>query len=533
MKDLLLQVLGESDTQIDGDPGSDILKNCNTKKEIEDLVELYKDAVKFPILEQFYKDYKNSEPPILGIILTDQSEWIKQSRGNTGDAWKQIGSTDGIWWQDSITAWCHEKNIECYPLPFKIQPGKHKGVADWEEMAQTLGNNFLSNHITFKDRDILFKPSEEATPIKIRQIIIQHSSGTPALSSALYLWGIEQKIAGIENIKFVYIAKDDKNPPLLHTGEHWQWKFKNAQVQELLKISDFNGALAILDSNHKNYQQLKEGLEFLDRSVSFNLTQHDQFAKSKPDGVEPKKVIVDSKKGGEEEKFIVDPKTAIVERVAIAVWSEKAFRHRGHWMHWIIRVAGAFELTLLWLLYSQSNEQYYWVEKTIEDKQKLMYNFDYTVDEVHKLEISRIPISDIVSQLLMNGELKYKYKRPSKKKQDQEKEELEINLQVNAVQDREEWENFSKNFYTNNWELDENNKDLGFLAVRNQLYHLLMGDKVDKSLDKYNIDDEKHPAQVALNHLAYVIKLAGLEQEVKNKVNTYQEKVKKIEGWLV
>ncbi|MCT7965100.1 hypothetical protein NG799_01975 [Laspinema sp. D1] len=488
MKDLLLQVLGESDTQIKGKPGSEKLKNCGSKDALEKQVVRYKNDIKndveFPIIEQFYKIYEGSNAPILGIILTDQSKWIEDSRANTGDAWKKIGSTDGIWWQDSITAWCkaENKNIECYPLHFKIRPGPHNGVADWEQMAQTLGNNFLRNHITFKDRDILFKPSEEATPIKIRRIIIQHSSGTPALSSALYLWGIEQKIAGIENIEFVYIAKDDKNTPPFHTGKHWQWKFKNAQVQELLKISDFNGALAILDSQHEKYKELKEGLEFLDRSVSFNLNYHS----------------------------ILDTKTSLIERISIAVWSEKAFRQRRHWMHWMIRVAGAFELAILWLVYMQGGDKYEWTEKIVEEKPILHYKNSNPLIQVNPISVNRV-----VTELLANGHFK----------------DNDPPLTLAKIEDKK-WLEFCNKFYTNGWRVTPK-ISLPFIGLRNGLYHQLMGDKVDKFLDEYKIDDDKHPAQVALKYLDYVIELAGLKQEVENKVQTYQQKVKKIEGWLV
>ena len=70
-------------------------------------------------------------------------------------------------------------------------------------MARSI-NQTLNKIIQFQEDSLIFQP-DSSNSVKVDKIIIQHSSGTPALSSSLYLWGIEQKLAH-RAIEFVYIS---------------------------------------------------------------------------------------------------------------------------------------------------------------------------------------------------------------------------------------------------------------------------------------------------------------------------------------
>ena len=242
------------------------------------------------------------------------------------DVWNKTIASDGFWWKEVLTAWCEQQEIQLFPIHLNIDPNMEHGVADWEGMA-TLFKKQLANLIQFEEDSIQFHP-EQGQPTPIDEIIIQHSTGTPATSSALYLWGIEQKLAG-KDVDFIYISRQNTN---FHSGEQWQWRFKVPQIQQLFDIQDFSGALQLLSDYPDG--DFKENIKNLDRAISFNLTDL-------PD--------IDN-----------TPKGQVIERIAIALWSERAFRERGQWMHWYLRVAGAFELAIKCLVQVQAPEVYSW-----------------------------------------------------------------------------------------------------------------------------------------------------------------------------
>ncbi|WP_019488118.1 hypothetical protein [Kamptonema formosum] len=509
-KQLILQILGNSDVINNKDrnnpEGADILgdvgdleKICRAAKRHYEIFckECHLD---FPLLEKvkdkFGKDF------ILGIILTDQREWQHSRQDQEG--WKTLVKADGIWWRDALLKWCSQNKIECYAMQFKVKAGGN-GVADWEKMAADL-RPWLNEKICFQDSAIKFSPpprekdeeldsskdKNEAVantePIEIEKIIIQHSSGTPALTGALYLWGIEQKVAG-NSVEFIYLSKEDKICPDPHPGTQWQWRLKDPQIRELLKIQDFSGALKLLDRNHPNYKDLETSLVNLDKAVSLNLSDRDATATPDDWRIKPGRDM-------------------IIERVSIAYWSEKAFRERSQWMHWNLRIAGALELALFLLLEKQGNGNYQWEEH------KLMFT-----DTKQKVHI-RCDISQIVSSLLANG--KYEY--------DPSYSGSPIPLKANQITGSE-WANFKK-FYIDNWKLEEKpEKILGYIAVRNQLYHSLMGDRIDRMLDKKTVelnnrvDHPDHPSQVAVKWLNYIIRLAGLSDEVQKRADKYYYRV--------
>jgi hypothetical protein len=356
------------------------------------------------------------------------------------------------------------------------------GVADWEGMAQTI-ERFFASLILFEDNGIFFQP-QQGESIPVEKITVQHSSGTPALNGALYLWGIERKLTG-KTIDFVYISKENLECEP-HSGTHWQWHLKVPQIRELLKIQDFSGALQILQSHPHSIEEIETKLQELDRAVSLNLTGRSLTGRE-----------------------------GIIERVAIAVWSEKAFRDRSQWMHWYLRVAGAFELALFLLVEKQGNGKYEW--KGIK-----------FMDNSQKLEINRAPVSQIVQCL--NGT------------------RLELELfgksypfPLTSISAQPGWENFEQ-FYTrlntkqDGWTLTAipQGNCLGFTQIRNKLYHSLLGDIIDKELNERteelgSVTHPDHPAQVAVDYLHYIIDLAGLTDEVQERADRYRQIVQEIE----
>ncbi len=56
-----------------------------------------------------------------------------------------------------------------------------------------------------------------------------------------------------------------------------------------------------------------------------------------------------------------------------AVWSEKAFRERGQWMQWYLRIAGAFELAIACLVEYQGGNNYRWERDNQTQKPILQY----------------------------------------------------------------------------------------------------------------------------------------------------------------
>jgi hypothetical protein len=518
MTTLLLQILGNSDVEYEGGRGSEKLRG-KSKEEFLNYIsnKISPNKINFPIIKKLNNNLSSSETDILFcFILTDQSDWLKNhARIN----FKSVAKKDGIHWENSLKDWCKQQKINCHTIQFLVNPNTDNGVADWEDMAQDI-EKLLNNYIEFSEDSMGFKSTNNnenerlnLLPVPIDKIIIQHSSGTPALSSSLYLWGIERKIEG-RNIEFVYVSEqdededEDENNCEIHSGSHWQWRLKVPQIQELLKIQDFSGAIQLVKT-HQEYQQLEDilnSLKNLDHAVSLNLSGY-QFSA---------------------------PKDAMIERIAIALWSETAFRERGQWMHWYLRVAGAFELSILLLLEKQSQGAYTFEYKENKENKEspkkinLIYNYNNL-----KIPIALVNISSIVDNLLTKGEFEFEYRYREKKEDKTEN----IKLECEKVSD-DKWENFRINFYINNWKLDSNKgSSLGFLSVRNNLYHSLMGEYIDESLDSKtknlgDVKDSNHPSQIAINHLEYIIELSSLKDKVKNQVNAYKQKVEDLQELL-
>jgi hypothetical protein len=340
--------------------------------------------------------------------------------------------------------------------------------------------------IQFNSHNITFEPTPEQT-IEIDKIIVQHSSGTPALSSALYLWGIEQKLAKRE-IDFIYISRQE-SISYRHSGSHWQWRLKVPQIKQLLAIQDFAGAHELL-AEHPNIT-LQETCQKLDRAVSFNIAGN----------------IAD-------QNLVLTPSDEVIERISIALWSEKAFRERGQWMHWYLRVAGAFELALHCLIKQQGTGAYQWQKK--DEKTVLEYT-DASTGTQEPLN-PNIGIKKIVCDLLSNGSIK-----------------CGKNYNLVKITDLN-WEEF-KGFYCNSkWQLSEQVYK-SFIYLRNDLYHSLNGDNIDKLLDAQttalgSVNQPAHPSEVAIKQLRYILQLAGLSSPVQQRMQHYENMVEAIKGSL-
>jgi hypothetical protein len=493
---LILQVLGNSDVLVEGNQGSSVLQGetledvkffAETNDE-ECLADLSK--VNFPLIRKLREEIQLEGNIYYGLILTDQRQWIDKKE-ITGNALNEIIASDGCWWGNILNAWMQSQNINYYPIPLVVTETIPKGVADWEEMAQLI-NEQLSQIIEFNsNQQIIFKYSDEER-IKIAKIIIQYSSGTPALSSALYLWGIEQKLARY-NIDFVYISR--QNLVDTHEGKHWQWRLKVPQAKQLLALQDFNGAKELLKEHPRS--DIIQKLARLDKAVSLNLGNLANNSNSE------------------------QVKENVIKRIAIALWSERAFREKGQWMHWYLRVAGAFELTIYCLVESQGNDQYQW--QTKEGKTSLYYP-----DSHGNLTYYRLTISNTVKQLLTEGLAQY-YDRNTT-----------IKYQVTPVNTDSQWSNF-REFYLNNWleiSLGTRNLRKGFNDLRNELYHSLQGDIIDQELDKIterlnSVTRKDHPSQIAVNWLEYLISLSYIKPEVERIVKEYNNLVKQIHESLI
>lgn len=502
MVTLVLQVLGNSDVVLGGQEG------CETLSESDSLAGTQR------LAKKNYKKFTNGESnfdfPLIkklldtteGVtrsntfccfLLTNQTQW-QSARSETGEGWANVVAKDGIWWQDILGEWCQQNQINHCSIPVEIGPEVPNGAGDWDGMAKKIAT-ILADRIKFdfdtEERKISFQPPEpDKEAITIDRIIVQHSSGSPALTGALYLWGIERKLEAI-NLEFVYISKEELECEL-HSGTHWQWHLKVPQIRELLKIQDFSGALQILSSHPHSDPTVKENLTQLDRAVSLNLT-------------------------GRENPTVRD---GIIERVAIALWSETAFRTRSQWMHWYLRMAGAFELAIMLLVESRGNGSYQWQERNL-----FYVTDDYTVDMGKDLVIVKT-----VCGLLSNGKAKIKKPEGTEQKKSEGTEKI---VKVEKIPKTEEWSNF-KRFYSTNWQIKEDVNVGGFTSVRNELYHSLLGDSIDELLNSRTgelgrVTHPEHPAQVAVNWLKYIINLAGLTDEVDKRVSNYGQMVQHVE----
>lgn len=490
MKRLILQILGNRDVLFGGGSGKEVLKNCYSVDEVRQSIDLVEcdwqedpKLLDFPLIRQVYDSQTRQDPEndiVVGIILTNQIPWLKQKKVSSND-WKKFAALDGVSWKQLLLKWCEQQGIEAYPIDLEISdPEITNGVADWEGMARSL-QPLLDRIVDIRKPNIYFRPNP-GHQVQVGELLVQHSSGTPALSGALYLWGIEQKLDGV-SVEFLYLSEQEELDSKPHFGGHWQWRLKVPQIRQLIDIQDFNGAIALLEG-HPNVR-LKQLLKELDKAVSLNLGN----------------------------RFDQKPRDGAIERVAIALWSETAFRRRGQWLHWYLRIAGAFELALLLLVERQSNGQYIWTRS----------NGLYWQSQ--NLSVSRIDISKLISPLLGQGQLNWNCSQTT------------INLTVDAISDSS-WQDF-RNFYLKNWDLSaEQTETAGFTRLRNHLYHGLEGDDIDRFLDECanklpnGANDKQHPAQIAVNWLNYIVELADLADPIDRRTHTYNRKVRKVKDNL-
>ncbi len=488
---LVIQVLGNSDIQVDGKPGAEQLQACRSWEDLREMTaENEKDLrksperVKFPLVTELrqrlvteLRQHLREANVGFGFLLTNQSEWVRRHRNN-GDGWNEVATTDGCWWRNILQTWCDAQSLPCQLLEFPIDPDIANGVADWEGMARAVGT-FLTEAFPVENKKVHYRAADGSTQ-PLPRLVIQHSSGTPALSSALYLWGIERKLEGV-HVEFAYISKNKEVS--LHQGNHWQWRLKVPQIQELLAVQDFSGALRLF-AGHPN-PDVENTLRRLDKAVSFN--------------------IADWKLSVEE---------SVIERIAIARWSEQAFRQRGQWMHWYLRMAGAMELALLSYLV-KFGHGFSWEQGNIgcglvhERSTKPGRKFDLSV-------------TWIASELLAKGQATVPG-NPG----------YEVSCQ--PVGDTR-WRDFV-GFYCDRqrgWQLSDRFQH-PFVEIRNNLYHVLAGDKLDELLDGHPqqpCTDPQHPSQIAVVYLHYLIEVAGLKDAVQGRVTFYRNQVQQVQEGL-
>jgi hypothetical protein len=497
---LIVQVLGNSDVHLNGKKAAEHLKEweCTSEEDLREIQESIEadcenniNQLDFPMIRLLNQEIQIREQDsrvTFCFLLTNQRQWLKERHQDDPDIWREFGHTDGLIWQKVLVQWCKMNQIDCIWLELKLGGHVTNGVADWEKIApimtELLNSNFVSS------RNNLYNSHRN---LSIDKFYIQHSSGTPALCSALYLWGIEQKLAN-RNVEFVYISRESVNRNEdsfnFHRGSHWQWRLVAPQIEQLLELQDFSGACELVNSSvFENARVLQRRLKNLDRLISFNL--------------------IDIRQN-------LSLNEQVIERIAIALWSEKGFRQRGQWMHWILRMSGAFELTCNHYLV-QNQEDYYWRER---DFGICLWN--KTISENEKFWI---PISILVKDLLTTG--KYNYKS--------------TNLICSQLKGKK-WFDFVE-FYCGDyqgWQVSRN-FELAFSKIRNDLYHNLMGDKLDQILDaKTNefesnggVFNKNHPAQVAVQQLRTLLEITNLAEAVDTSVEKYQSQVKSIKEDLL
>jgi len=508
---LVLQVLGNSDVQGTyraGEPqekGSKLLGelgaySLSAIKEainlVEETVHDGSSSIDFPLIARLRttlgQQLKDGWDIHWAIILTDQVGWLEQQIDYDDEGWKEIVASDGAWWKDLLGEWLNQKQIQHSFIPLEVDPKIKDGAADWDGMAETIAP-LLNQYFPGTGKPIQFQPnpSKDSSPPEVfNRVVIQHSSGTPALSSAMYLWGIEQKLAG-RPFDFVYLSiNEDKAQPEMfaHEGKHWQWRLKKPQVLKLLGLQDFSGALQLLGSDCPD-QALVKRLQRLDKAAAFNL-----------------KAL----------QLNLQPKEDIVERIAIALWTEKALRFNGQWMNWYLRVAGAMELTLMCLVEKQGQNRYEWrstsLKTILHHANNPRPHLGFTVG-----------IKSVVQYLLSQGSA------------DQNEDNQKITFSVNPLyaegQESEPWKKFKAFYYGKQWRLSDQDFD-SFLYIRNNLYHSLSGDRLDMLLDQQtqalkSVDHPDHPAFIAVGHLRFLIDLASLKEAVNKRVAFYRSEMEK------
>jgi len=491
---LILQILGNNDIQFKGKEGVEEFKACHTLEDIQQqsawILEDIADnpsLIDFPLIRQVQQSQPEDTEYIFAPILTQQVEWI-QARLAIGEGWNKIITSDGIWWKEALMGWCDRTAITCHPLILEISPDCTDGAADWDGMAAAI-DTLLNDRVVKDGSQLAVRPDPKGDlTIPVDRIMVQHNSGTPALSSALYLWGIEQKLES-KSVDFIYISVQEStiHP---HSGDHWQWRLKLPQVRQLIDLQDFSGALELL----RGYpdQTLLDQLRVLDQALSFNIA------------------AVDSS---------LAPRDNIIERIAIALWSESAFRQRRHWMHWFLRLAGALELALLCLVELQSNGAFEWQRD--RDRLSLFHLSTHTK--------ATASIQKIVENLLSQGTYTFTLKDKDDKKRP-------ITWSVDTVSKSADWDNFQRFYYGNGWNLD--GRGYSFLHLRNDLYHALMGDRIDSVLDTVTdalgaVDHPDHPVHLAVGQLRYIIGLAHLQQAVNQRVQHYRNQAADVKRRLL
>lgn len=474
---IVLQVLGTSDVRVDGEPGQRQIEGL-TLADVQDYFEILRqelledlDRVDFPLIRTAFQHLKVS--PEFVVLLTDQRGRFTDQQ-ILGEGCREIISSDGHWWQEILQAWCKRQGIGCHCIRFAVPPEAGSGVADWEAMAERM-TQLLGQMI--RNNEVHLHP--DGPVLSFESLFIQHSSGTPALSSALYLWGIEQKLAN-KNIKFLYLSRPDEQVHQ-HDGSHWQWRLKVPQIQQLLAVQDFAGILQLVRGNVPS--SIEKDIRRLDRAVSFNLRE--------------------SHSG-------LSPEEEVLERIAIACWSEKGFRERGQWMHWMLRIAGAFELVLKHLIVHQGEGSFSWQR---EPNNRCVNLYHRQGDDVQVVVAKITAIADGLQQGRFNGRRNH--------------QEFTYTFQPVPAQERRRLSQFQQ-FYCGQpgWVLSQSTQ-IPFADIRNNLYHSLQGDAIDQVLDQKtqslgSVAHQEHPAQVAIGHLWFLIELAGIRDRVQERVSHYQ-----------
>jgi len=435
-------------------------------------------TVNFPLIERLHLHLSQLYPLCVQhwlIFLTNQCHLLNHYQGQLDQAgWQQIVTTDGYRWSSFLEVWFQERSIPYTPLFLEVDSSVKYGVADWDSMASFVVQ-CLNKYLDFQSPQRIFL-SSSGDSIQVNHVLVQHSSGTPALNSALYLWGMEQRLAGYP-LDFVYISVNERfqEPLAFHDSSHWQWRLKKPQVINLLKIQDFNGAINLLGEDFPDAGVLTD-LQGLERLSAFNLKH-----------------------------LGLSPDEDVIERMAIALWSQEVFRDSGQWANWYLRVAGAMELAILCLVQHQGRD-FEWKKSGL---QTVLCHPDLCSDR------GFISITRVVNDL-SKGEFK--------------------NQVVNKVEDGR-WQEFCE-FYCpvpecNRGWIKVGKFSYGFLYIRNSLYHSLSGDGLDDLLDEYSeslgrADHPEHPAFKAVGYLLYVLKLAGLKDAVLERRKWLQQEMQRV-----
>jgi len=111
---------------------------------------------------------------------------------------------------------------------------------------------------------------------------------------------------------------------------------------------------------------------------------------------------------------------------------------------------------------------------------------------------------------------------------------------MRSGQESEQWKRFKEFYCGNRWRLSDQYSD-SFVFIRNNLYHSLSGDRLDTLLDEqtkaldfqdrpdHPATDDRHPAQIAMQHLWYLLELADMKQPVLDRVKAYRADMKQVQ----